>query len=624
MSLSIGVFFENMAKSVINAISGLLTSIKWWLNDFIDGINSVIPDEFKINFKFDTKGVEWLDKPTQLQKSLQAATNEFSKAKNDFWKQFESSFWTAIKAAASLSEDFVNITNQTIWSMEDTVATAQQNKLDRQNEAFKKTLDDKTKAEIKSIEERKKAQWSLGKDEEDRLKRLKALVGDTNANSLTDLDAIFGKLDNTARKTTAGTTSWMTESKKSIDAAKDAVSEFEKNTNKLKTAIDETNQKIKDWQAEYAKLTKQIEAWATEKQKENLTDFVKGQVSDQADTLAELKKLKEEISQAQLKTADTSSEQESKQQKLNDLDQKRLEIEQKIEDIKKNIAAATQDEWAKKSLQDAWVNVDQLLAQAQERAWLSDTGRQLFDFNAEQKAIEDEKNAKLKAEEEKFATEQANLEKRKQILELFNNEQFQAATIRTEQDKALVQSSLEAKLWTFNAETLAFFQQLIDQRVALQQDLDEKIALETQLTNAKIDLSNKAAEIALLNWKAIRDDVQATITKINEAIAAMQRLRSWGGWGVAGAREFGWPVAGGSAYLVWEAWPEIFTPSTSGQIIPNVKTLLGQITGGTKPTITSHRTANSSVDKSIKIGTIDVRNGRDFLHLLDEYKRRNK
>jgi len=44
---------------------------------------------------------------------------------------------------------------------------------------------------------------------------------------------------------------------------------------------------------------------------------------------------------------------------------------------------------------------------------------------------------------------------------------------------------------------------------------------------------------------------------------------SGGAAGLAGAREFGGPVSGGKSYLVGERGPEIFSPSSSGTIIPN-------------------------------------------------------
>ena len=39
--------------------------------------------------------------------------------------------------------------------------------------------------------------------------------------------------------------------------------------------------------------------------------------------------------------------------------------------------------------------------------------------------------------------------------------------------------------------------------------------------------------------------------------------------GIDGARASGGPVRGGGPYLVWERWPELFTPRSSGSIVPN-------------------------------------------------------
>ncbi|MFM0506691.1 phage tail tape measure protein [Paraburkholderia sp. RL17-373-BIF-A] len=47
-------------------------------------------------------------------------------------------------------------------------------------------------------------------------------------------------------------------------------------------------------------------------------------------------------------------------------------------------------------------------------------------------------------------------------------------------------------------------------------------------------------------------------------------ISNTGGWGtVAGARASGGPVAGGNTYLVGEKGPELFTPGSSGSIVPN-------------------------------------------------------
>ena len=453
---------------------------------------------------------------------------------------------------------------------------------------------------------------------------------------LTDLNAIFPDIEWNWRKAWKATSESMKEAKNSIDKVNDSVSDFEKWVTKLEKStekyaedsvqfykeiqdsIDETTAKITDSNTAYNKLIADIEAGASEKQKENLTDFVTNQVSDQADAIQKLAELKKEITAEELKPATTADEISRKTERLNDLAKEQLDLETQILDIKENIASVTTTDDQKKTLEDAWINIEELLAKAQERAWLSDTGRQLFDFTAEQEQIDKDKALKLKSEEEKFKAEQETLAKRQAILEIFKNTSL-------ENDIQINQQSLELKVWLLNAEELAFAQSLINKRVQLQNDFADNLQLEKDLNNAKLDLATKTTELLLLEWKKIRDDVQATITKINEAITRMNTLKSWSSWSwIAGARANWWPVASWSSYLVWEQWPEIFTPNWNWQIIPNIKTLLWQITGWAKPTITTTKTSSSNIDKSVKIDKIDVRNGRDFLNYLEEMKRRNK
>lgn len=74
-------------------------------------------------------------------------------------------------------------------------------------------------------------------------------------------------------------------------------------------------------------------------------------------------------------------------------------------------------------------------------------------------------------------------------------------------------------------------------------------------------------------WQQLQSALNKT-AELTTRIAALtwqwintSGLLTWISW----ARATGWPVTWGSSYLVWEKWTEIFTPWTSGQIIPNNK-----------------------------------------------------
>jgi len=74
---------------------------------------------------------------------------------------------------------------------------------------------------------------------------------------------------------------------------------------------------------------------------------------------------------------------------------------------------------------------------------------------------------------------------------------------------------------------------------------------------------------------------------------------------VDGAMATGWPVTAWSTYLVWEKWPELFVPKTSGEIVPN-----NQITNNN--------------DININMSWITVRSDSDIQSLADEIARRIK
>ena len=67
--------------------------------------------------------------------------------------------------------------------------------------------------------------------------------------------------------------------------------------------------------------------------------------------------------------------------------------------------------------------------------------------------------------------------------------------------------------------------------------------------------------------------------------------------GIDGARASGGPVRGGGTYLVWERWPELFTPRSSGSIVPN--------------------NAMGGVSVSINFGGVSVRDDSDIKKISD-------
>ena len=108
-------------------------------------------------------------------------------------------------------------------------------------------------------------------------------------------------------------------------------------------------------------------------------------------------------------------------------------------------------------------------------------------------------------------------------------------------------------------------------------------------------------------WQSVMDlfwwsseSVGQSLTKAEHRVSSI--LASRAEW----ARAEGWPVSAWSNYLVWEKWPELFVPKTSGEIVPNEDLNKG---GG---------------DINISINGTTVNNQSDIDSLVDTLIRRIK
>ena len=101
-------------------------------------------------------------------------------------------------------------------------------------------------------------------------------------------------------------------------------------------------------------------------------------------------------------------------------------------------------------------------------------------------------------------------------------------------------------------------------------DIKAEEELQANLTNTKIKLENQY-------YSLYKEHIEWVKSGISEAIALMNRLNILRNWPllwpatVSGTRAVGGPVSSWKTYLVWERWPELFTTSQSGSIIPNDK-----------------------------------------------------
>jgi len=79
------------------------------------------------------------------------------------------------------------------------------------------------------------------------------------------------------------------------------------------------------------------------------------------------------------------------------------------------------------------------------------------------------------------------------------------------------------------------------------------------LVQTKKDLDK---EYFSLFWEQIKKQ----LTQIEKVKLSMQEVRSFNDNNITWQRAFGWPVNANKSYLVWERWPEIFTPGSSWNI----------------------------------------------------------
>lgn len=134
------------------------------------------------------------------------------------------------------------------------------------------------------------------------------------------------------------------------------------------------------------------------------------------------------------------------------------------------------------------------------------------------------------------------------------------------------------------------------------------------LVNALItELNNSAAIIAAAIANATKGATTTTTTKTKttpkKTTAVRTTLPPSGGLGLSRfARANGGPVTSGLSYLVGERGPEIFSPSTSGSIIPNNRT-------------GSSSSANINITVNAGLGASGAVIGREIVDAIKKYER---
>lgn len=330
----------------------------------------------------------------------------------------------------------------------------------------------------------------------------------------------------------------------------------------IKNSIREVNTELQKNVENYNEVIAKIKEEADAKKKDNLTDFVTKQAQEQIQLESDLASINEEIKnskagdssqlatqlgllqqiaslqeQARAFTKDTSKETAdanitqqailkqkidqlqndekltSEQQTALELAQKKFEIEQQILEIKKNIAELEKG---------TGVDVSKIQQAERQRLAIGEQGKALIDYRNQQTDVDKEVAKKTEEENKKFELEKARLERLRNIYQVFD----EARNGDTEAYNALVdQKNLERA----TVEEQQLILKLQNERTEINNLFNEKLDLERKLADEKIKLGDTVTALMLQQGKKIRDDVQSTINKINEAIVRMQSLNAGGG-----------------------------------------------------------------------------------------------
>lgn len=309
---------------------------------------------------------------------------------------------------------------------------------------------------------------------------------------------------------------------------KKSLNEAEKAASELKEEIENLNKKTK---SSLEGVFKDL-IWDLDKQKSKITSL-KEEYIKLKETLKTVwengEKELEKINQALEKQKDLISELESNSN--NEVAQRALDIEKEISEIKNN---KTIDEKEKQINSEKLLQLETELALATAYAGNEIIEKQrLENAKSETEKIIEKNNLKiLEAEEERNQIQLTYAAKEKSI-----NDEKLALQLQIQEKKALI------------IEEFSIYKWLVEQRKKIEEDYFSTFHLKI---NRQIDKTKQAIEL---------------LNKLNEKKALVE-------WEVnlpenTEARAEWWPVVGGRPYLVWERGPEIFTPSSSWNIIPN-------------------------------------------------------
>lgn len=271
------------------------------------------------------------------------------------------------------------------------------------------------------------------------------------------------------------------------------------------------------------------------------------------------------------------------------------------------------------SAQEAAINVDaQAFRQAQTQRdndlATAGTNRQNQLDEAKQSANQQREALKAELENEIADAKEAH-QKKLADLRLRLDQELEAQAFKAEQDRqrqaeldaiederlSRRQEQERARFDRQEAEKLLRLNEsLSDQVKALFDAKQQEIEIMKQAEKAKADIQIAEAKRVAAALPIIQKPPNSTQSLL-DALPIVEKQQHQPGFGTSNRRALGGPVSAGQSYLVGERGPELFRPSTSGNIVPNNQLFspAASIFGGGGNSTTNNNTINAGFTPEI-------------------------
>lgn len=264
---------------------------------------------------------------------------------------------------------------------------------------------------------------------------------------------------------------------------------------KQKEAVEEAKKKLEEYKASMVDMRKKINEWGG---KDQGFDFL-FDLKDKKEANELLKYAQNQLS-GQMSTTDEA----------------RLRL--KIEIIEKVKEQLDLEEQLKKAT-EASNKIDQKIEDEKKRSEMTAEERAIYDFEQQQKKKEEEFNEKKN-----------QMEREMKIYDFFQNAKFKSSA----EVGTLIS---EENLKNYSIEERELILKLARERIQLEQQREEKLALEQDLHKKVMQLSNDTTSLQLTNLWKLKTEYRTLISQIETAISKQRQLnalRSSGGFSAGG------------------------------------------------------------------------------------------